>query len=206
MIDLVITHITHPWGPPWTLETLGNHWRPMATLGDHAWKSWQYFEWITTNFYKVLKFFSRFFKFLPGSSNSCTVLQCSTFRTRQFDEAYMGYRRHFFHHHSLKFFLCCPSKQGGWQVQRSLPKQATALEEVMPFSSFCPYLLNLSVFHFFQRPFCFLCLCAVCVGRRKNFSLGKHFFSHYHAEHLDSWRLSLQSNQYLEFLNFFKIC
>ena len=32
MIDLVITHLTHPWGPPWTLETLGDHWRPLATL------------------------------------------------------------------------------------------------------------------------------------------------------------------------------
>ena len=74
----------------------------------------------------------------------------------------------------------------------------------MPFSSFCPFLLNLSVFHFSQRPFCFLGLCAVCVGRRKNFSLGKNLFSHYHAEHLDSWRLSLQSNQYLNFLIFSK--
>ena len=34
MIDLVKTHLTHPWGPPWTLETLGDHWRPLATLGD----------------------------------------------------------------------------------------------------------------------------------------------------------------------------
>ena len=25
MIDLVITHLTHPWGPPWTLETLFDH-------------------------------------------------------------------------------------------------------------------------------------------------------------------------------------
>ena len=33
-IDLVITHLTHPWGPPWTLETLGGPWRPLATLGD----------------------------------------------------------------------------------------------------------------------------------------------------------------------------
>ena len=31
MIDLVITHLTHPWGPPWTLETLGDHWRSLAT-------------------------------------------------------------------------------------------------------------------------------------------------------------------------------
>ena len=31
MIDLVLTHLTHPWGPPWTLETLGDHWRPLAT-------------------------------------------------------------------------------------------------------------------------------------------------------------------------------
>ena len=34
MIDLVITHLTHPWGPPWTLATLGDPWRPLATLGD----------------------------------------------------------------------------------------------------------------------------------------------------------------------------
>ena len=34
MIDLVITHLTHPWGPPWTLETLGDPWRPLTTLGD----------------------------------------------------------------------------------------------------------------------------------------------------------------------------
>ena len=34
MIDLVITHLTHPWGPPWTLETLGDHLRPLATLDD----------------------------------------------------------------------------------------------------------------------------------------------------------------------------
>ena len=31
MIDLVKTHLTHPWGPPWTLETLGDPWRPLAT-------------------------------------------------------------------------------------------------------------------------------------------------------------------------------
>ena len=31
MIDLVITHLTHPWGPPGTLETLGDLWRPLAT-------------------------------------------------------------------------------------------------------------------------------------------------------------------------------
>ena len=30
-IGLVITHLTHPWGPPWALETLGDHWRPLAT-------------------------------------------------------------------------------------------------------------------------------------------------------------------------------
>ena len=24
MIDLVFTHLTHPWGPPWTLATLGD--------------------------------------------------------------------------------------------------------------------------------------------------------------------------------------
>ena len=41
MIDLVITHLAHPWGPPWTLATLGDPWRPLATLGDpwrNAWK------------------------------------------------------------------------------------------------------------------------------------------------------------------------
>ena len=31
MIDLVLTHLTHPWGPPWTLATLGDPWRPLAT-------------------------------------------------------------------------------------------------------------------------------------------------------------------------------
>ena len=34
MIDLVLTHLTHPWGPPWTLATLGDPWRPLVTLGD----------------------------------------------------------------------------------------------------------------------------------------------------------------------------
>ena len=34
MIDLVLTHLTHPWGPPGTLETLGDPWRPLATIGD----------------------------------------------------------------------------------------------------------------------------------------------------------------------------
>ena len=34
MIDLVLTHLTHPWGPPWTLVSLGDPWRPLATLGD----------------------------------------------------------------------------------------------------------------------------------------------------------------------------
>ena len=24
MIDLAITHLIHPWGPPWTLATLGD--------------------------------------------------------------------------------------------------------------------------------------------------------------------------------------
>ena len=44
MIDLVITHLTHPWGPPGTLETLGDPWRPMETLGDHAskWPFWSF--------------------------------------------------------------------------------------------------------------------------------------------------------------------
>ena len=42
MIDLVLTHLTHPWGPPWTLATLGDPWRPLATclkitiLGESA--------------------------------------------------------------------------------------------------------------------------------------------------------------------------
>ena len=27
MTNLFITHLTHPWGPPWTLETLGDPWR-----------------------------------------------------------------------------------------------------------------------------------------------------------------------------------
>ena len=34
MTDLVITHLTHPLGPPETLETLGDHWRPLATISD----------------------------------------------------------------------------------------------------------------------------------------------------------------------------
>ena len=32
MTDLVITHLTHPLGPPWTLEALGDPWDPLATL------------------------------------------------------------------------------------------------------------------------------------------------------------------------------
>ena len=32
MIDLVLTHLTHPWGPPWTLETLGDPWRPCLKM------------------------------------------------------------------------------------------------------------------------------------------------------------------------------
>ena len=31
MIDLVLTHLTHPWGPPWTLATLGDPWRRLVT-------------------------------------------------------------------------------------------------------------------------------------------------------------------------------
>ena len=27
MIDLVLTHLNQPWGPPWTLATLGDHWQ-----------------------------------------------------------------------------------------------------------------------------------------------------------------------------------
>ena len=34
MIDLVLTHLNQPWGPPWILETLGDPWRPLATIGD----------------------------------------------------------------------------------------------------------------------------------------------------------------------------
>ena len=34
MIDLVLTHLTHPWGPPWTSATLGDPWRLLATIGD----------------------------------------------------------------------------------------------------------------------------------------------------------------------------
>ena len=26
MIDLVLTHLNQPWGPPWTLATLGDPW------------------------------------------------------------------------------------------------------------------------------------------------------------------------------------
>ena len=36
MIDLVITHLNHPWGPPGTLETLGDHWRPLATMPENG--------------------------------------------------------------------------------------------------------------------------------------------------------------------------
>ena len=36
MIDLVLTHLTHPWGPPWTLETLGDHWRPLAAMPENG--------------------------------------------------------------------------------------------------------------------------------------------------------------------------
>ena len=36
MTDLVITHLTHPLGPPWTLETLGDHWRPLATMPENG--------------------------------------------------------------------------------------------------------------------------------------------------------------------------
>ena len=51
MIDLVLTHLNQPWGPPWTLETLGDPWRPLATMPEnsqndhfHAWS-------ICSNFY-----------------------------------------------------------------------------------------------------------------------------------------------------------
>ena len=36
MIDLVLTHLTHPWGPPWTLATLGDPWRPLATMPQNG--------------------------------------------------------------------------------------------------------------------------------------------------------------------------
>ena len=36
MIDLVKTHLTHPLGPPGTLETLGDHWRPLATMPENG--------------------------------------------------------------------------------------------------------------------------------------------------------------------------
>ena len=36
MIDLVLTHLTHPWGPPWTLETLGDPLRPLATMPENG--------------------------------------------------------------------------------------------------------------------------------------------------------------------------
>ena len=47
MIDLVLTHLTHPWGPPWTLATLGDPRRPLATLGnmlenDHFGGNWPF--------------------------------------------------------------------------------------------------------------------------------------------------------------------
>ena len=31
VIDFVLTHLNQPWGPPWTLATLGDPWRPLAT-------------------------------------------------------------------------------------------------------------------------------------------------------------------------------
>ena len=37
MIDLVITHLTHPWGPPWTLETLGD-----LLENDHFGGNWSF--------------------------------------------------------------------------------------------------------------------------------------------------------------------
>ena len=38
MIDLVLTHLTHPWGPrpPWTLETFGDPWRPLAAMPENG--------------------------------------------------------------------------------------------------------------------------------------------------------------------------
>ena len=26
----------YPWGPPWTLETLGDLWRPLATMSENG--------------------------------------------------------------------------------------------------------------------------------------------------------------------------
>ena len=37
MIDLVLTHLTHPWGPPWTLETLGD-----MLENDHFGGNWSF--------------------------------------------------------------------------------------------------------------------------------------------------------------------
>ena len=36
VIDLVLTHLNQPWGPPWTLETLGDPWRPLATMPQNG--------------------------------------------------------------------------------------------------------------------------------------------------------------------------
>ena len=36
IIDLVLTHLNQPWGPPWTLETLGDPWRPLATMPENG--------------------------------------------------------------------------------------------------------------------------------------------------------------------------
>ena len=36
MIDLVLTHLNQPWGPPGTLETLGDPWRPLATMPQNG--------------------------------------------------------------------------------------------------------------------------------------------------------------------------
>ena len=36
MIDLVIIHLTHPWGPPGSLETLGDSWQPLATMPQNG--------------------------------------------------------------------------------------------------------------------------------------------------------------------------
>ena len=34
IFNLVLTHLNQPWGPPWTLATLSDPWRPLATIGD----------------------------------------------------------------------------------------------------------------------------------------------------------------------------
>ena len=40
MIDLILTHLTHPWGPP-----LVGPWQPLVTLGDPWWHAWKWSFW-----------------------------------------------------------------------------------------------------------------------------------------------------------------